>query len=222
MRITVIEDNEALANAIAYRLRDRGHAVNVMGNGQQGLDFLETESADLIILDLTLPGIGGLDVLRTLRQRGHRTPVLILTALGSTQDRVKGLDAGADDYLVKPFMMDELEARLRALSRRRTLEYSATETMGPLTFDVTSRRLLADQNPIELPRRELATFECLLEHRGKLVSKAQLADHLYGVGASVEDRVVETHISRLRKRLMVYGVGIKSARGLGYMLVVNE
>lgn len=222
MRITVIEDNEALANAIAYRLRDRGHAVDVILNGQQALDFLDAESADLIILDLTLPGLGGLDVLRALRRRGRHTPVLILTALGSTEDRVEGLDAGADDYLVKPFMMDELEARLRALSRRRALEYSAEESIGPLRFDVTSRRLFADGVQLELPRRELATFECLVEHRGKLVSKAQLADHLYGVGASVEDKVVETHVSRLRKRLHEHGVHIKSARGLGYTLVVND
>ncbi len=222
MRITVIEDNEALANAIAYRLRDRGHAVDVILNGQQALDFLDAESADLIILDLTLPGLGGLDVLRALRRRGRHTPVLILTALGSTEDRVEGLDAGADDYLVKPFMMDELEARLRALSRRRALEYSAEESIGPLRFDVTARRLFADGVQLELPRRELATFECLVEHRGKLVSKAQLADHLYGVGASVEDKVVETHVSRLRKRLHEHGVHIKSARGLGYTLVVND
>ncbi|NND90860.1 MAG: response regulator transcription factor [Granulosicoccus sp.] len=222
MRIVVVEDNEALANAIAYRLRDRGHAVDIIHDGCAARTFLTTEGADLVVLDITLPGMDGLEVLHHLRKQGIQVPVLLLTARDSVHDRVRGLDAGADDYLVKPFEMDELEARLRALFRRRLLSYSPTEQIGSLSFDVGARHLIANGVVLDLPRKELATLECLLENRGRLVSKAQLADHLYGIGADVEHRAVEPHISRLRKRLTVYGIGIKSARGLGYMLDVKE
>ena len=218
MRIAVIEDNQTLAKAIAYRLRDLGHAADVLHDGEQADAFLATEGADLVVLDITLPGRSGLEILRNLRARGAGTPVILLTARGETEDRILGLDAGADDYLVKPFEMDELAARIRALSRRRALEYGAEERIGTLVFDRSARRLSVVGEPLELPRRELAVFECLLDRRGRLVSKAQLTDHVYGIGADVEENAVEPHISRLRKRLAPHGVLIKTARGLGYLL----
>ncbi|WP_193142112.1 response regulator transcription factor [Meridianimarinicoccus sp. MJW13] len=221
MRIVIVEDNEALANAIAYRLRDRGHSADVIHNGNDADTFLAQQGADLVVLDINLPGRSGLEVLRGLRARGEGVPVILLTARTETSDRVAGLDLGADDYLVKPFEMDELEARIRALSRRRNLDYGARESIGGLEFDRTARQVMADSEVLEIPRRELATFECLLERRGRLVSKAHLTDHVYGVGADVDDRAIEPHVSRLRRRLAGRGVSIKTARGLGYMLDVE-
>ncbi len=218
MRIAIVEDNTALAKAIAYRLRDRGHSADVLFDGQEADHFLAQEGADLVVLDINLPGMDGLDVLRALRKRGDGTPVILLTARGETDERVAGLDAGADDYLTKPFEMDELEARLRALARRKDLEYTARDSLGALVFDRNSRQLLNDGEPIDIPRREIATLECLLERRGRLVSKAQLTAHVYGTGADVEESAIEPHVSRLRRRLENYGVRIKTARGLGYML----
>ncbi len=218
MRIAIIEDNEALAHAISYRLRDRGHAADVLHDGKEADRFLAREGADLVVLDINLPRMNGLEILRALRGRGDGVPVILLTARNETADRVAGLDSGADDYLVKPFEMDELEARIRALSRRRNLDYGVREAIGMLEYDRAGRQILADGVALEIPRRELAVLECLLERRGRIVSKAQLTDHVYGVGADVDDTAVEPHVSRLRRRLSDHGVSIKTARGLGYML----
>lgn len=218
MRIVIVEDNEPLANAIAYRLRDRGHAADVLHDGDEADAFLARDGADLVVLDLNLPGRDGLSILRAMRARQDGTPVILLTARSETSDRVTGLDSGADDYLVKPFEMDELEARIRALSRRKNLDYGARESVGGLEFDRTTRQALVQGMPLDIPRRELAVLECLLERRGRIVSKSQLTDHVYGVGADVDDTAVEPHVSRLRRRLADYAVSIKTARGLGYML----
>ncbi len=222
MRIVIVEDNEPLAKAISYRLRDRGHAADVLHDGKEADAFLAQEGADLIVLDINLPGMMGLDVLRDLRARGDNAPVILLTARTEISDRVAGLDLGADDYLVKPFEMDELEARIRALSRRRNLEFGAVETIGGLSFDRTARQVTADGGLLDIPRKELAVFECLLERRGRIVSKPYLMDHVYGVGADVDDTAVEPLVSRLRRRLADHGVAIKTARGLGYMLEVAD
>ncbi|WP_425072998.1 response regulator transcription factor [Sagittula sp. S175] len=221
MRIAIIEDNETLASGIAFRLRDRGHSVDLLHDGAEANAFLAREGADLVVLDLNLPGMDGIDVLRALRRRGDGTPVILLTARSETAERVAGLDAGADDYLTKPFEMDELEARLRAMARRKNLEFSARDALGPLVFDRTGRQLLHDEQPLDIPRKEIATLECLLERRGRLVSKAQLISHVYGVGADAEESAIEPHVSRLRKRLEPFGIRIKTARGLGYMLEVD-
>jgi two-component system OmpR family response regulator len=221
IRIVIIEDNVTLSSAISYRLKDRGHAVDILHDGLEADMYLRKEGADLIVLDINLPGMSGLDVLYALRQRGAQTPVILLTARIETRDRVLGLDRGADDYLVKPFEMDELEARIRALSRRKNLEYSAHETLGRLVFDRSTRQVTVDDQPLDLPRKELATLECLIERKGRLVSKSQIIDHVYGVGAEVDDTAIEPHISRLRRRLAECGVQIKTARGLGYLLEVE-
>jgi len=222
MRIAVIEDNEALAQGIAHRLRDRGHAVDLLHDGEDADIFLRHEGADLIVLDCNLPGCDGLEVLSRLRRRGDGTPVILLTARAETSERVAGLDAGADDYLTKPFEMDELEARLRAMARRKNLEFAARDVIGPLVFDRTNRQLLEGEQPLAFPRKELATLECLLERRGRIVSKSQLITHVYGTGAAQEDSAIEPHVSRLRKRLEPFGIRIKAARGLGYMLEVDS
>ncbi len=217
MLIAVVEDNKALAEGIANTLRDRGHGVDVLDDGLLAQSHLEDANADLVILDLALPGCSGLDVLKHMRARDDATPVLILTAKRDVEDRISGLDAGADDYLGKPFSMDELEARVRALLRRRE-RTGALETIGLLTFDKDSRTLLVDGEPLDIPRRELAVFECLVQRKGRLVSKDMLVDFLYGTGADVGDSVVEVYISRLRKRIEQHGLSIKTARGLGYRL----
>ncbi len=222
MRIVIVEDNETLANAIAYRLRDRGHAADVLTDGVAADLYLEQEGADLIVLDINLPGRSGLEILRSLRNRGDSAPVILLTARTETSDRVSGLDMGADDYLVKPFEMDELEARIRALSRRKQLDYGARETIGDLEFDRTARQVSAKGQILDVPRREMAVLECLLERRGRIVPKSQLTDYVYGVGADVDDSAVEPHVSRLRKRLQNLGIRIKTARGLGYLLEVQK
>lgn len=218
MRIAIIEDNKGVANAIAYRLRDRGHAADVLHDGDTADAFLAREGADMVVLDINLPGRSGLEVLRAMRARGDGAPVILLSARSETADRVAGLDMGADDYLVKPFEMDELEARIRALSRRKNLDYGSRDQIGVLMFDRTSRQVSADGVTLEIPRRELAVLECLVDRRGRIVSKADLIDHVYGVGADVDDTAVEPHVSRLRKRLAEHDVVIKTARGLGYML----
>ncbi len=219
MRITLVEDNSSLAKGIAYRLEDVGHAVDVLHDGLQAQVFLRSDSSDLVILDINLPGVDGLSLLKELRERGDLRPVILLTARAETEDRVVGLDAGADDYLIKPFEMKELEARVRALLRRRSVPQQQFQRVGALTYDVSSRRLLAGESEVTLPRRELAVLECLVMANGRLVSKPALIEHCYGTGADVEDSVVEVHVSRLRSRLKPFGVQIKTQRGLGYQLI---
>ena len=218
MRIALVEDNEALAAGVAAVLAGEGHAVDLLRDGAIADAHLAREGADLVILDINLPRLGGMEVLCRLRARGDRTPVLLLTARGDTGDRVAGLDAGADDYLVKPFEMAELEARVRALARRRERAVSQTESIGALSFERGARRIHTADGELELPRRELALFECLVERRGQIVSKSVIADHLYGSGSDIEEHVVEVYVSRLRKRLSPHRVTIRTARGLGYMM----
>ncbi|SFR34460.1 response regulator transcription factor [Litoreibacter janthinus] len=221
MRITLVEDNISLAKGIAYRLQDAGHAVDMLHDGLEAEVFLKDDASDLIILDINLPGQDGLALLKGLRQRGDMRPVILLTARAETEDRVIGLDAGADDYLIKPFEAAELEARVRALSRRRAVPQRQLQSFGQLTLDVGSRQLFAGDVEIDLPRRELSVIEALLSADGRLVSKNALLDHAYGVGADVEDKVVEVYISRLRQRLKPFGVKIKAQRGLGYQLLIE-
>ena len=222
MRITVVEDNVSLAKGIAYRLEDAGHAVDVLHDGSDAAAFLKGDMSDMIILDINLPGTDGLQILSELRGRGDQRPVVLLTARAKTEDRVLGLDAGADDYLIKPFEMAELEARVRALGRRRAVPQRRMQAVGRLQFDPDARQLLDGDAAIELPRRELSVFECLLAAQGRLVSKTQLLDYAYGVGADVEEKVVEVYISRLRTRLKRYGLSIKAQRGLGYQLLDED
>ena len=222
MRIVVVEDNKALAKGIAYRLRDAGHAVDLLHDGEDADAHIRTNGADLAVLDINLPGQDGLTLLRAMRARGDMTPVILLTARAETQDRVMGLDAGADDYLVKPFAMEELDARVRALVRRRPAMAATLQDAGPLQFDTAARQVLHEGEPLDIPRRELALFEALFGAQGRRLSKSALVDHLYGVGADVEESVVEVYISRLRKRLAPHGLRISAARGLGYMLELPE
>lgn len=222
MRIAIIEDNESIAKGIAYRLEDRGHATDILHDGRSADDFLRTDNNDLVILDINLPGMDGLSVLRAMRARRDQRPVLLLTARASTEERVAGLDAGADDYLVKPFEMDELEARLRALLRRAPQDLQTELVLGKLLYRPDQRQVRIDGVAFDLPRRELSLLDALLRARGGVVSKGDLIGHLYGTGADVEETAVEAHVSRLRKKLVPAGIDIRSQRGLGYALQERE
>lgn len=219
MRIVIIEDNRTLAEGMGLVLRDEGHSVDILQDGRDGLAFLRTEeAADIIILDVNLPGLDGLNLISALRRDGCDTPCICLSALGETGDRIAGLDAGADDYLVKPFEMSELKARIRALLRRKPQVARQAEPFGALTFERAARSLSHDGKALLLPKKELATFECLFDRGEQIVPKSTLANHLYGVGADVEEKVVEIYVSRLRKRLAGYGIEIHTVRGVGYIM----
>lgn len=218
MRIILVEDNLNLAQGIKNALKDQGHAVDHLDDGLAADEFLARHSADVAIIDINLPGLTGIEIIRRMRARDDAMPVLILTARGKTSERVAGLDAGADDYLVKPFDMDELVARLRALARRRPQVAPEYEAIGQLVYDRINRTVQHEARLIDLPRRELALFELLLEHRGRLIEKDRIADSLYGIGTPVETNAVELLISRLRRKIDGCGATIRTARGLGYML----
>lgn len=218
MHIILVEDNLNLAKGIENALNDQGHAVDYLDDGLAADAFLARNSADVAVIDVNLPGLSGIEIVRRLRGRGDTMPVLILTARGRTSERVEGLDAGADDYMVKPFNMMEFVARLRALARRRPQVAPDREKVGQLEYDRVKRSLRHEGRVLDLPRRELALFELLLEHRGRLIEKDRIADALYGTGAPVEANAVELLISRLRRKIDGCGAKIRTARGLGYML----
>ena len=220
MRIAIVEDNESVAKGIAYRLEDRGHATDLIHDGAVADTFLQGDANDLVVLDINLPRLDGLSVLRNLRARGDVRPVLLLTAQGDVEARVTGLDAGADDYLTKPFDMDELEARIRAMLRRRAQDIETTLAFGPLRLDAQSRSVRAGATPLDLPRRELSVIAALMRSDGRVVAKSDLIEQVYGTGADVEESAIEVHVSRLRKRLRTHGVDIRAQRGLGYRLEV--
>jgi two-component system OmpR family response regulator len=217
MRILIAEDDAIIADGLSRSLRQGGYAVDWAPNGIDAEAALMTTSYDLLILDLGLPRLSGLDVLKHLRARNTQLPVLILTALDGTGDRVKGLDLGADDYMVKPFELAELEARVRALTRRSS-GTTPTIQCGPLIYDQVSRVALIQDQPLDLSARETGLLEVLLNRMGRLVSKDQLVDHLCGWGEEVSHNAIEVYVHRLRKKLEAGGVKIATVRGLGYCL----
>lgn len=218
MRITLVEDTDSLRKGITYRLEDEGFVVDGLSDGNAAADFLRHEGGDVVILDINLPGQSGLELLRDMRARGDTRPVILLTARSETEDRVTGLDAGADDYLVKPFAMDELVARVRALGRRRDRAPRRALDLGAVTLDLSPPQARADGQAIDIPRRELSILVALAEADGAALSKDQLLDTAYGVGSETDEKVIEVYISRLRKRLKPYGLRIEVQRGIGYRL----
>lgn len=217
MRILLAEDDQIIADGLCRSLRQTGYAIDCAYNGTDADTALMTNSYDLVILDLGLPKLPGLDVLRRLRSRSAKVPVLILTALDGINDRVKGLDLGADDYMAKPFELPELEARVRALTRRSSGTTPVIKC-GGLTFDQSDRSAQLNGAMIDLSARELGLLEILLSRAGRLVSKDQLVDHLCGWGEEVSHNAIEVYVHRLRKKLESGGVRIATVRGLGYCL----
>jgi two-component system OmpR family response regulator len=218
MRILVAEDDPSLAEGLTRSLRLSGYAVDCVTNGDEADGALQANEFDLLILDLGLPRRSGLEVLKRLRSRKSATAVLILTARDSVNDRVAGLDAGADDYLAKPFELAELQARVRALTRRGMAGGSSLVSHGPLTFDQIARVASLNGQPVELSARELGLLEIFLQRAGRLVSKDQLVNHLCEWGEEVSANAIEVYVHRLRKKLDPGGVRIVTVRGLGYSL----
>ncbi len=218
MRILIVEDDAMLAEAVAAAMRQSAHVVSHAASGDEADLALSTREFDLVLLDLGLPRLDGFEVLRRLRQRRSKVLVIILTARDSPGDRVKGLDLGADDYLVKPFQLAELEARVRALIRRAHAIASSEIVHGPLRLDMAGRRLYCNGQPVELSARELAVVELLLLREGRVVTKQQIVDHLYGWEDVSTSNAVEVFVYRLRRKLDASGVDIKTVRGLGYLI----
>ncbi len=217
MRILIAEDDELIADALIRALKRAGYAVDHVGSGSEADAALASQTYDLLVLDLGLPRMSGLEVLQRLRARKSTCPVLILTARDAVQDRVSGLDAGADDYLTKPFALPELEARVRALTRRGTGQ-ARVVTLGPLTYDQADHAVTIDGHLLDLSAREVGVLEVLLLRVGRLVSKEHLVDHLCGWGEEVSLNAIEVYVHRLRKKLESSGLKIATVRGLGYCL----
>ncbi|KXJ67740.1 two-component system response regulator [Achromobacter xylosoxidans] len=218
MRILIAEDDSILADGLSRSLRHNGYAVDAVRDGLAADSALAAQAFDLLILDLGLPQLAGLEVLRRLRARNSALPVLILTAADSIEQRVKGLDLGADDYMAKPFALSELEARVRALTRRGAGGGGTMIKHGKLLFDQTGRVAIVEDQTLDLSAREVSLLEILLTRSGRMVSKTQLVDHLCEWGEEVSTNAIEVYVHRLRKKLEPSGVKIVTVRGLGYCL----
>jgi two-component system OmpR family response regulator/two-component system response regulator QseB len=220
MRILLVEDDRLLGEGIRAGLGQAGYAVAWARDGEEAQQALALEAFDVMILDLGLPKVGGLTVLRWLRGRGLSTPVLILTAQDAVEDRVRGLDAGADDYLTKPFALDELRARLRALQRRDRGRSESVMRHGRLVVDGARRAVTLDGAQVELSAKEFVTLEQLLLNEGRVMSRAQLEEKLYGWGEEVESNAVEVFVHHLRRKL--YPELIRTVRGVGYLVPPDD
>jgi two-component system response regulator QseB len=217
MRLLILEDDAQLGDAIATGLRQLGHAVDWFRNGEQADAAIGSAAFDALVLDLGLPGHDGMEWLRRWRQRGLTLPVLILTARDGVAQRVAGLDAGADDYLIKPIAIDELAARLRAMLRRATGRAQPEWVHGPLRFDPASKQVRWHGRSVELTGRELALLEALLKHPQRVLSKTQLQEQLYDwSGHEPESNALEVHVHHLRKK--IHPDVVRTVRGVGYAL----
>jgi two-component system response regulator TctD len=217
MKILLVEDHPELCEWVAKALRQEGYVVDTTDRGDHAEHYLLTGDYDGVLLDLSLPGKDGLEVLRNLRARGSHVPVLIFTARGSVDDRIKGLDLGADDYLPKPFVLAELEARLKALLRRSAGQNPEVR-LGELVFDAVSRLPTVRGVTLSLTPRELAVLEALLSRIGRPVARDALFEKIYSMEQDARAEAIEIYVHRLRKKLEGSGVRITTVRGLGYMI----
>jgi DNA-binding response OmpR family regulator len=226
MRVLVVEDELKVANALREGLEGERFEVIVERTGEGAFFRVNTESFDVILLDLTLPGRDGLEILQALRQRGVKTPVLVLTARDSLQDRVTGLDSGADDYLIKPFAFAELLARIRALVRRGRVAETPRLSVGDLEMDLVTRKVTRSSQPVELTVREFELLEYLLRYHGQVVSRETLARDVWKETARTTplDNVIDVHIARLRRKVDLDQPVklIHTVRGVGFMLREGE
>ena len=214
MQILLVEDDVLLADGLQTALRREGFTVNVVATGAAALTTFSADKPELVILDLGLPDMDGLEVLEKLRAGDKQLPVLILTARDTTEDKVSGLDLGADDYLVKPFEMPELLARLRVLERRTTSALTSLITIGPVVLDTLAHKASVDGVDLELPRREYMLLKALMENPGRILSRDTLEKRLYGWGEELASNSIEVHIHHLRKKIRTDL--IKTVRGVGY------
>jgi DNA-binding response OmpR family regulator len=224
MRLLLVEDNERFAALLKQGLTAAGFMVDVLPTGEDAAAALRTTRCDVVVLDRGLPDGDGLDVLTEMRQRGDATPVLILTAHGSLRDRVTGLQSGADDYLVKPFALEELVARLQALLRRPGNLLGLALKLGNLTLDTVARQVFVDDRPIAFSPREIAVLEHLLRRSSRVVAKTLLESSLYGLSQEVGSNAVEVYVHRLRRHLAEIGASVlvHTVRGVGYMITEEK
>lgn len=216
MRVLLVEDEAGLGAAVRDHVAAEGHSVDWVCRLDEAAEHIRAVPYDLVLLDLLLPDGRGIDFLRRRRQAGDATPVIILTALDRISDRIAGLDAGADDYLVKPFDLSELSARLKAVARRYSGNPNPLLVLGDLSIDLAARAVTRDGRPVPLTAREWILLEAFLQRPGALLSKEQLEQHLYSFAAEIESNTIEVHVSRLRKKL---GADIvETVRGMGYRL----
>jgi DNA-binding response OmpR family regulator len=220
MRVLVVEDDPLLGDALMVGLKQRGFEADWVQDGREAETAMRAEPFAAIVLDLGLPGLSGLELLRSERARDNKVPVLILTARDAVQDRITGLDSGADDYVVKPTDLDELAARLRALVRRSKGEPAALLRVGPLVLDPAARTVTRDGQGVDLQPREFTLLQALMLNAGRVLSREQLEERMYRWGEEVESNAVEVHIHHLRRKLGVNVV--KTIRGVGYVLPRGE
>jgi two-component system, OmpR family, response regulator len=216
MRVLLVEDDRMIAEGLQTALRQDGYAVDGVSDGRSAAEALRTSSFDLVLLDLGLPERDGLEVLRELRARGDATPVIIVTARDDVQNRIAGLDAGADDYIVKPFDLDEVAARMRSVLRRAAGRGDPCIRHRGITLNPVSREVERDGEPVTLSAHEFAVLEALLQRPGAVLSRAQLEDRLYGWSGSVESNAVEVYVHGLRRKLG--SDAIRTLRGVGYFI----
>ena len=220
MRVLIVEDDETLAAQIEQSLLDAGYSVDVAHDGEDGHFLGDTEPYDAIILDFGLPIMDGQTVLKKWRSSGHKVPVLVLTARDTWTDKVEGLDSGADDYLTKPFIVEELLARLRALIRRAAGQTTPKLECGPVLLDTRNGRVSVDGTPIKLTAQEFKLLSYLMHHEGKVISRTELTEHIYDQDFDRDSNTIEVFVNRIRKKLKADIV--HTIRGLGYRLEWNE
>ena len=219
MNILVIEDDRTIGKSLVQGFQESGHDCQWATGGRSGLERASTQQADAIVLDLMLPEMSGLELLRTLRELGIKTPVIILTAKGAVNEKVEGLELGADDYLVKPFAFAELRARVEAVCRRTSSRPSAILVVGDLTLDLTIRRAEIADREIDLTPTEFSILELLMRHAGQVVTRKMLCEHVWGFEWDGPTNVIEVHITRLRKKLDKSGQSfVATVRGRGYSI----
>lgn len=217
MRLLLIEDNKELGKGI-IKLLEKSYAIDQAVTGEYALSAIMVQNYDLIILDLGLPDMDGLDFLKEIRASKFSTPILILTARDALGDRIRGLDIGADDYMTKPFEYEELDARVRALLRRQSMEKTSQIKLGNIQFDLRTNLVTSDIDPIDLSQREISVLRALMMANGRILSKTQLLESITNFDDDVSQNAIEQYVSRLRKKLTGHGLTIHSARGLGYHL----
>lgn len=215
MRLLLVEDDELLGDAVKTGLTQYGYLVEWLRDGESARSVIKTESFDLILLDLGLPKLSGLNLLQGLRQAQNKTPIIILTARESVEDRIKGLDCGADDYIIKPFDLNELSARIRALIRRSQGRADTALQYRNITLDPAAHSVMMDDILVNVPRREFSLLQKLLENAGQVLSREQLMQSIYGWAEDVDSNALEVHIHNLRKKLNANF--IRTIRGIGYM-----
>lgn len=224
MRLLLAEDEVEMSNAVSKILKANNYSVDAVYNGQDALDYLETDLYDGAILDIMMPYLSGIEVLKAARRQGIKTPVLLLTAKGELDDKVEGLDAGADDYLTKPFAMKELLARIRAITRRREDVVDSVLSFGNVELDRLSYQLSTDNGTVKVGNKDFQMLEMLMTNPGQIISQEQFMDKIWGYDSEAELNVVWVYISNIRKKLKSIDadITIKAHRGIGYSLVKND